>query len=472
MHHLRFCLALLLALSACSDDKCPTGFVQRDGFCKRCPAGSESRHDECVSLDGGTTVEPVQTGPDAYTSSNDASSQDAGPSGTGGAVDSGNATPNVGVDASKESDHSIAAIDGSSSDASSSDASTSFPDASPPLVDPCRGIPQCTACTSDSECPEPGDCLVKHCNTSKAICEPTFAAAQTSCGTSKCDGNGKCVGCLNDSDCGAPGECKVRYCNPSTHVCEPKNAPTTTSCPTGHCDQGTCVQCSVASDCADKTCQTASCLSGQCRYANVPAGQKGTCSTGVCTATQLCRECANDNQCSRYDGDCTAGRCVNNACQSVAKTGPCGSLRMCSGGICKDSCNNGVVDTQAGEQCDPMAGSSTDWSCDSSSCTRTGLYSSSYRKKCTSNGDCEASEMCVTTAVIGVLGVTTPVCIPKCDGSVCRTVPGYSLHASSNLGGTACSESVPCFLFCEGSAASKCPPGVSCMGGTCAGPFY
>jgi hypothetical protein len=469
LHILLRAVLLLIWIPACSDPKCPPDFVEREGRCKHCPPGSEPRHDECISVDGGAVVEPVQTGSDAAGASPEAGlSPGVAPplSDAGGAVDAASVPLNTSSDAARADD-----AGSSTANMSLDDAGSAAIDAGTTPVDPCHGTPQCSACTSDSQCPEPGDCLVKHCNIGKSICEPTFAAAQTSCGTSKCDGNGKCVGCLNDNDCGAPGECKVRYCNPSTHVCEPKNAPATATCPTGHCDQGVCVQCSSTTECADKTCQTKSCSSGQCRYTNVPEGQKGNCATGLCTATQVCRECVGDEQCTRFNGDCTMGRCAANTCTSEAKTGSCGPLKMCSGGSCVSSCGNRVVDTAAGEQCDATAPPQDYWACDLRSCKLTGFAASSYRKRCP-DGRCASNEMCVTNTILGVTGETGPICIPNCDGPVCPKVSDYVLTGSNGSQTTACSAQFPCFLKCVTSTG--CPPGLTCNTqiGVCAGPFY
>jgi hypothetical protein len=363
-------------------------------------------------------------------------------------------------------------------DATRDGASSATDAAVPDPIDPCRGLTGCVACTDDNQCPDPGACLVRRCNTTKEICEPTFEPPETTCGASKCDGAGNCVGCLSDNDCGDPGECKTRYCNPSTRICEPKNAPTTIACPAGHCDQGVCVQCSAASECADRTCQTRSCVSGQCRYSNVPAGQPGTCPAGnVCTSAQLCRECETDAQCSDENGECTEGRCMNNACRAVPKTGSCGALKMCTpSGTCESSCNNGVIDSQAGEQCDPMSVASNSWTCDRETCLRTGLSASavttgsSFRRICTSNADCAMNEMCVWQSRIANLLGRGPVCVPKCDNGQCRRVPGYSL-VKVNSSMDACSDG--CVIDCTTDA--ECPPGVQCTGNGprfCAGPFY
>src|SRR6185436_3125118 len=73
-------------------------------------------------------------------------------------------------------------------DAARGDANTGTDAAQPEPVDPCRGMTGCVACTTDGQCPDPGSCLVRYCNTTKGICQPTFAPAETTCGASKCDG--------------------------------------------------------------------------------------------------------------------------------------------------------------------------------------------------------------------------------------------------------------------------------------------
>ncbi len=466
-------LALLIAGAACAEPKCPPDYVLTMGRCKRCPPGTESHDDQCVGGEGGVIVSPAEAsdasgttpavpgggGQEPVGGTNVMNGQDGGPPIT--------AAPNNDAHVARSNDAGVGA----------NDPGASAIEGGGPQADPCRGISQCVACTNDGHCPEPGACMVKHCNTSKGICEPGFAAAQSACGSSRCDGAGKCVGCLSDSDCGEPGECKIRYCNPSTRVCEPKNAPSTTSCPTGHCEQGMCVQCSAAADCADQTCQTKSCVSGQCRYANVPAGQRGACTTGVCTASQQCRECAGDEQCTRMNGDCATGRCVSNACRAEPKTGTCGPLKMCSpAGVCEDSCGNRSVDTAAGENCDPTAPSFNSWTCNSQTCRTTDLGATAYRTACSSASQCARNEICVSSLIYGAMGTQAlPVCLPSCDGTTCRTVPGYQLISRGNASSSVCAPNNPCYVSCGPSQSPNqgCPPGTACIAnvGVCGGPF-
>jgi hypothetical protein len=456
-----FLWSVIAGSSACSEPQCPPGYRQQGDTCYRIKdAGQDAAGTQQNKEDGGRGAGP-----------------DEGEGGDGIATMGSTVTTGGGADSGpKVEDASTTSVDAARDDAST-DASIVADTSVPEPIDPCRGMTGCVACTADNQCPDPGACLVRRCNTTKSICEPSFSPAETSCGASKCDGAGNCVGCLSDNDCGNPGECKTRYCNPSTRVCEPRNAPTTTACPAGHCDQGVCVQCSNASECTDRTCQTKGCQSGQCRYSNVPAGQPGTCPSGnVCTSAQLCRECETDAQCNHEDGACTEGRCMNNACRAVPKTGSCGSLKMCtSSGACEDSCNNGVIDTQAGEQCDPRAAGSNSWTCDRETCARTGLAAasattaSSYRRVCGSDTDCATNEMCVVQQWIAGIFSRAPICVPKCDNGQCRRVSGYSLTAPVN----ACTDG--CLVTCSTNA--DCPPGVECrLGiaavGYCAGPFY
>lgn len=465
--------SFLLWLPACADPKCPPDYILNQGRCKRCPEGSEAHSDVCVN-EGGVIVSHAQTDDDEGGPSTNASNADgSGPVTTNesgsGSTASPTPQPNDGGSSNAEAG-ALMSMDASTSIASDG-GTTSSDSGAAAMIDPCQGIAGCTACTNDAQCPDPGACLVKHCNTAKSICEPTFAPAQAACGTSKCDGAGKCVGCLSDNDCGEPGECKVRYCNPGTRVCEPKNAASTTTCPRGHCNQGACVECGSVSECADQACQTKSCVSGQCRYVNVQAGQKGSCTSGVCTSTQQCAECVGDEHCTRFNGDCSTGRCTNNACRSEAKTGSCGSLKVCNLGTCSNSCNNESIDTASGEQCDSTVAPWTSWTCDSKTCKFTGLGNSAYARRCMRDTDCATNESCLNHVLLAAAGAGSSVCIPKCDGAICRTIPGYTLTGSNGSSPGVCSADAPCFLKC--TSKSQCPPNLDCYNQTfCAGPFY
>ncbi len=348
--------------------------------------------------------------------------------------------------------------------------------ACPSAMPECVGNGQCVQCASDSDCPDPGTCKTRHCDLGSGGCIPDFVKVQTPCSGGFCDGAGNCASCLYDQDCPDPGECKLKYCDATTNVCQPQSAGNTVSCSLGHCDTGVCVQCSNASECADRTCQIKSCSGGQCQYANVTPGQPGNCSSGVCTANQQCRECVSDAQCTRFNGLCTVGHCntSTNACEQQVKTGSCGTLKMCSGTSCVDSCGNGVTDTQAGEQCDPTAPFLNNWECDQTNCTFTGLSAgssgTSYRKKCSSDTDCATNEMCAISLQIGAItGQTSPICLPQCSNGMCRTVPGYTLYQNNQS--TACTAQASCVVAC--SQASDCPPGLNCVSNAfCGGPFF
>lgn len=57
---MRYSAALIAVfVTACSEPRCPSEFVQRGDVCKRCPAGSAPVHNECVDQDSGAMVEPV-----------------------------------------------------------------------------------------------------------------------------------------------------------------------------------------------------------------------------------------------------------------------------------------------------------------------------------------------------------------------------------------------------------------------------
>ena len=327
-------LVMMAAATGCSDPQCPPDFIETEGRCKRCPEGSFVRLNQCFSLDdGGASSSP----PEGEISA------DAGETSNGGIADAWVAML---------PDSTVASLDAGIGNTGERDGGGLTMDATP-FSDPCQGIPQCVACTADSQCPEPGACLVKHCDVAKSICEPAAALAETACGASKCDGAGQCVGCLQDADCGDPGECKIKYCNPTTNICEPKILNEGDACTlmlggAGVCgESGKCMQCNTPSDCtnAANSCQERQCNGGVC---GVKAKTGNRCSTGYCNNLAQCVECATS-------GTCPNARpyCVDGTCTECTIDGDCGSsTRRCLNNACVNRCGDGTIDRNVGEDCE------------------------------------------------------------------------------------------------------------------------
>lgn len=135
----------------------------------------------------------------------------------------------------------------------------------------------------------------------------------------------------------------------------------------------------------------------------------------------------------------------------------CGTGSRCDNSDdCAPVCGNGVLDRDAGEECDPgIAG----WSqaC-SSNCKQL-----IYQKPCSSNSDCTITPGSPYTGnmVCGGTHVCIPVCMtPTPSGetappSVCPAVPTYSSVCFYPF----------CFLRC--SSADDCPDGTACTGNIC-----
>jgi hypothetical protein len=267
--------------------------------------------------------------------------------------------------------------------------------------------------------------------------------------------------------CGAHASCDTES---RTCECDPGYIETNAGCVRDRCaqDQACDEPCNRDADCTEKTCQTKICDSGRCVYTELTPGQSGNCASGlVCTASLECKECISDEQCDRLDGMCADGICdaSSNTCEAKPKTGACGSLKICSSGSCENSCGNGVVDSLAEEECDPNAAEAgwDDWSCNSETCRRTGLLSSTSYHRCGGDAACTPNETCKPTPAIPWMSL----CIPKCFWGVCPFPPGYTAYIDQSAR-TLCDDAMghECWIKCASN--EDCPPSLTCMGSMCA----
>jgi hypothetical protein len=170
-----------------------------------------------------------------------------------------------------------------------------------------------------------------------------------------------------------------------------------------------CVTCKTANDCEKRMCQNTVCSpAGQCTYSPMNSGSKG----GGCSGTMVC------------DG---AGECVE-----CVTSSQCGSFQICTGGSCRDSCGNGVVDTSVGETCDPTATSGKNLNCDPTTCRLGNPYAA-----------CEASDTSSCNGgVDGSCG--NRYCHPKCDASnPCPAASGFTAACQSGVCVFACTSAAP-----------------------------
>lgn len=219
-----------------------------------------------------------------------------------------------------------------------------------------------------------------------------------------CGGADGCVACRTGADCGDPGTCKVKFCDPTTHTCVPKNADASVECDRGHCDRGQCVECSNASECEDRLCQTKTCSSGMCRYSAVAAGQRQSCPSGqVCSSAAACVDCVSNSDCGAAEV-CTP----SNTCQRKPAV-----------------CGDGTAERDQGELCDPGKGEGVGTMTCSAQCKTRNLYGSCSGSCADSGSNCYAG-----------------MCVP----SSCPTdLPGLQLYDDAGY----------CMVIC--STASDCP---------------
>jgi hypothetical protein len=135
--------ALSLIAAACSESRCPKRYVQRGTVCKVCPTGSAPSDNECVTIDGGVVVDPVEADggvvDDDDEPRSDAASSTRSDGSTSGA-DARTSSPERDTSVADAATSPDAGPDNSNTDAggeldaSSSDAATSN-DASSPVAD-------------------------------------------------------------------------------------------------------------------------------------------------------------------------------------------------------------------------------------------------------------------------------------------------------------------------------------------------
>ncbi|HQP36255.1 MAG TPA: hypothetical protein PLI95_13795 [Polyangiaceae bacterium] len=260
----------------------------------------------------------------------------------------------------------------------------------------------CVECETAGQCPAAtNECLVATCTGSACGFAPKPADTNCAGGTGKCNGAGQCNVCT-------PG---TRICNGNVPLlCESNGqyAPQAAcSGATANCDPatGTCVQCTVASQCpaSCNPCLDAVCNSNTCGFAPKQLGAAcpgGTCSgSGVCWActpsTEVCSgngvltcnvngqydpiancvapkpycepgsvecvECMTAGQCTTPVNPCLQATCAGNvcgignkadgtSCAVASDTGTCsaGNCRVCTTGAKR--CKTGV--TNVAQTCD------------------------------------------------------------------------------------------------------------------------
>ncbi len=361
-----------------------------------------------------------------------------------------------------------------------------------PLGAPCASAKQClsAACT-DGVCCEHGECggLCRACNVDglEGICASLPAATDPDddCpGALVCGWNERCVGpvgepCSEDADClngtCRDGVCCATDCGGACQRCNGQRP--------GQCEpvvlQPDADTCSGASSCD---------AAARCRLVvGQPCSVDAECESGQCTDGRCCEEACH-SPCRRCDGD-RAGHCEvvagaedpgtcagTMACDASGACKPkagqlCWTNEDCASGHCVDGvcCDTACLDSCAA--CDRIgdegtcgflpAGSDPDGDCASAQarCDGAGGCRLVLGARCASGSDC-ASAHCTD----GVC-CREPDCAGPCNTCNTQAAPGSCALVPR---GSDPSGRCPGLAVCDGSGACKLPLGESCtQGGDC-----
>lgn len=216
------------------------------------------------------------------------------------------------------------------------------------------------SCTVDSDCPNPGQCVIGACVQGACTEQPAtdgdpcddglFCTSNDYCSAGTCSG-GAPTAC-------PPGQCTVGVCDEATQACIEATAPDGTACSGGACY-------------ADGVCQDGGCLLGP---AIDCSALDSTCAVGVCDPMQGCVPKGVNQGASCDDGlfctvsdHCDQGQCVGGASM-------CPQPDACSISTCDEAGKKCVVSPAAeGSVCD-----------DKNPCTITSVCS---------NGQCQATSL-------------------------------------------------------------------------------
>jgi hypothetical protein len=248
-----------------------------------------------------------------------------------------------------------------------------------------------------SECPAGGECMMPSCSASS--CKTMPKPAHMECTTGVCDGDGTCVGCVNGEDCDTNqvctgGRCVNKVCTPNMTTCtsggmlQTCSADGTMQMDGRNCGAGLC-------DAPNKTCYACKPNTDTCENGGaVHCDASGKQTTTACTAANEC----STSSCS--GGKCVPGKkgpgtaCLNNTkkcdgngnCSWDCNGNDCESGEVCNLTThkCDATCQNGKVDTDLGEKCDPTA---PEWKDSQGACSSTCQPNTLIYRECFTTGN-------------------------------------------------------------------------------------
>lgn len=257
-------------------------------------------------------------------------------------------------------------------------------------------------CASDEQC-ENGACIKNACENDTFRCKDNNVEVCKNHSFklySECDAPQVCV--ETSFQCEVPPECtgESRRCaDNNVQICDNGQYVAYQTCKAGYVCSPSTFECVESADCEtdalkckdnsiykctdskwklstkcseDQTCENNSCVSAECAD-----GQQRCFEAGILTYPQICRNnmyegtaCKNGEICMMNNG---VAECVKNECETTYKcednkllkcennkfseAKACSNKEVCDAAEadCKPKCGNGVVDTDAGEECDTLA---------------------------------------------------------------------------------------------------------------------
>ena len=212
----------------------------------------------------------------------------------------------------------------------------------------CGHTADSASCGANSTCDPVKDCQVTAQCAKPADCKPsvcqTAACTGGKCALTGCDANMKCCadgckGCCSDTDCNNDGiSCTTDTCNNGTcsHKADSSLCPAAT--PTCDPANGGCIQCTMNSQCDDKS----DCTEDTCDLTKHTCVNKlGVCAKqGLLCCGSTCAACCNNSDCAggvvgtqAFGKLCPTPTCETGKCITKTVTCPVG-YSCCSYGCC------------------------------------------------------------------------------------------------------------------------------------------
>ena len=342
-----------------------------------------------------------------------------------------------------------------------------------PYCDPANF--QCASCTvngtpADTRCIDPTrpQCVGDACRE----CDPQN---HDGCGEASaepfCSAAGTCVPCQRDAEC-ALIDADRNFCNAGR--CVECDTDTDAGCPGARpvCDDNskTCRRCNNSGECSGNQ----ECVDGQCVGCN-PADDTGCVASStspICDATQICRGCGDDTECS--DSADNGGQCIRSGacteCDPDAQVGcNVGGVRpFCANdGACRACANDAECASAPGDRDQCVGGrcercnTADDAGCDRDSTDPIcgGNVGSRSCRGCTADGQCAGNPsgvQCVGDACRLCDPADNAGCDANGDEPICRVVDGRPACVGCSNDGD-CADN-PNGNQCVAGACEQCDP--------------